>query len=80
MTMIGETHQPAAPPGTLRAVAIGAAIGVVLAFVVVGGALLLTGQGTSAALAVGGMAALWGGLGFGSMFGGVRHLTQHEDD
>ena len=49
----------------------------VVALVLVGGALLLAGEGMSAALAIGGMAAIWGGLGFGSMFGGVRHMTKH---
>jgi hypothetical protein len=80
MTLTSDPpHVTADPPGTLRAVAVGAAVGVVIALVVVGGALLLAGQGMSAALAIGGMAAIWGGLGFGSMFGGVRHLTKHEE-
>lgn len=68
-----------APPGLLRAVAIGAAVGVVAAFVFVGGGMLLAGFADTASLAVGGMAAFWGGLGFGSMFGGVMFLTRHEE-
>jgi hypothetical protein len=66
--------------GTLRAVAIGSAIGVVVAFVGVAGALLGTGHQASVALGVGGMAAFWGGLGFGSMLGGTMHLVRHGDD
>jgi hypothetical protein len=76
MTLVTDVHELSDSPGVLRAVAIGAALGVVLALVGVGGGLLLAGQSMSAALAIGGMAAIWGGLGFGSMFGGVRHLTR----
>lgn len=61
-------------PGLLRAVAVGSGIGAVAAMIAVGGALVLSGQGSSAALGIGGMAAFWGGLGFGSMLGGVVHL------
>jgi hypothetical protein len=80
MTMTSNVDVPAESPGLLRSVAIGAAVGVVVALVAVGGALLLAGKGMSAALAIGGMGAIWGGLGFGSMFGGVTWMTRHEDD
>ncbi len=63
-------------PGTLRAVAVGSLIGVLLAFVAVAGTLYLTGKGTATALGIGGMAAFWGGLGFGSMLGGTLHLVR----
>ncbi len=79
MTMTSDVDVNADPPGLLRSVALGSVVGVVIALVLVGGALLLAGEGTSAALAIGGMAAIWGGLGFGSMFGGVRHMTKYED-
>lgn len=77
MTMTTDVDVATDPPGLLRAVAFGCVAGVVVALVLVGGALLLAGEGMSAALAIGGMAAIWGGLGFGSMFGGVRHMTKH---
>lgn len=79
MTVTSDVHATTESPGILRAVAYGSAVGVVLALVLVGGALLLAGEGMSAALAIGGMAALWGGLGFGSMFGGVRYMTKYEE-
>lgn len=79
MTVTSDVHVAAESPGILRAVAYGSAVGVVLALVLVGGALLLAGEGMSAALAIGGMAAIWGGLGFGSMFGGVRYMTKYEE-
>jgi hypothetical protein len=66
-------------PGLLRAVAVGSGIGAVAAMVAVGGALVLSGHGSSAALGIGGMAAFWGGLGFGSMLGGVLHLQSAEE-
>ena len=65
-------------PGLLRAVAVGSGIGAVAAMIAVGGALVLSGHGSPAALGIGGMAAFWGGLGFGSMLGGVVHLQAHE--
>jgi len=67
-------------PGTLRAVALGSAIGAVAALAGVGGALALSGHSASFALGVGGMAAFWGGLGFGSMLGGTVHLVRHSDE
>ena len=66
-------------PGTLRAVAVGAAIGVVLAFAGVAGALFASGSGSATALGVGGVAAFWGGLGFGSMLGGTLHLVRYTE-
>lgn len=78
--MTSEIDVPPESPGILRSVAIGSAIGVVVALLTVGGALLLAGEGMSAALAIGGMGAIWGGLGFGSMFGGVTYMTRHEED
>lgn len=79
MTMTPDIDVNADPPGLLRSVALGSVVGVVIALVLVGGALLVAGEGMSAALAIGGMAAIWGGLGFGSMFGGVRHMTKYEE-
>lgn len=67
-------------PGTVRSIATGAAIGCVAAMAGVGGALFLSGHSTSVALGIGGMAAFWGGLGFGSMLGGTMHLMRHSDE
>lgn len=66
------------PPGMLRAMAIGSAIGVVATLIGITGILLLNGQQLSVALGIGGMSAFWGGLGFGSMLGGVTHVTRQE--
>jgi hypothetical protein len=64
------------PPGLLRAVAIGSLVGIVLAMLAVTGALLVGGSSTSEAVGIGAMAAFWGGLGFGSMVGGVIFLSR----
>jgi hypothetical protein len=63
-------------PGTLRAVAIGSIIGVLVAFGGVAGTLYATGRPAATALGIGSMAAFWGGLGFGSMLGGTLHLVR----
>lgn len=61
-----------------RGAAIGAAIGVVF-FVIVGGLLGLSlGQGPGTAFAISGFAAIWGGLGFGAMFGGVSAYNRDQ--
>lgn len=67
-------------PGTLRAVAIGCAIGAVFVFAAVGGALYLSQRDVALALGLGGMSAIWGGLGFGAMLGGTIHLIRHSDE
>lgn len=66
------------PPGLLRAVAIGSLLGIVLAMLAVTGALLAGGSSTSEAVGIGAMAAFWGGLGFGSMVGGVIFLSRFD--
>ena len=40
--------------------------------------LAATGHEASVALGVGGMAAIWGGIGFGAMIGGSMHLMHQE--
>jgi hypothetical protein len=69
----------AVPPGMMRAVVLGSLIGMVAAFALVGGGMYIAGMGGSGALAVGGMAAFWGGLGFGSMIGGVWNMIRNEE-
>lgn len=67
-------------PGTLRACAVGAAVGCVLAMAGVGGGLWFSTHSAGMAVGVGAMAAFWGGLGFGTMLGGTIYLIRHTDD
>ena len=67
-------------PGILHAVAVGCAIGVVSVFIAVGGATYLSQHNVAGALALGGMSAFWGGLGFGAMLGGTLHVVWHSDE
>ena len=67
-------------PGTLRAVVRGSLIGVVVALTGISGPLYLSGHGAGVAFGIGGMAAFWGGLGFGSMLGGTLHLIRHSGE
>ena len=87
MTTLTESTSQAASDGpmgevprTLRAVVRGSLIGVVVAFTGVGGSLYLSGHDAGVALGIGGMAAFWGGLGFGSMLGGTLHLIRHSGE
>jgi hypothetical protein len=76
---VGDGTGFAVPPGMMRAVVLGSLIGIVAAFALVGGGMYIAGMGGSGALAVGGMAAFWGGLGFGSMIGGVWNMIRNEE-
>lgn len=67
-------------PGILHAVAVGCAIGAVSVFIAVAGAVYLSQHNLAGALALGGMSAFWGGLGFGAMFGGTLHVVWHSDE
>ena len=58
-------------PGIGKALARGVAVGIVISFLGVGAVLLAAGQSIGAALAMGAFVAIWGGLGFGGMVGGV---------
>jgi hypothetical protein len=66
--------------GMGRSILLGSVIGAVAAFGGVFGAIALWCHDTSTAFGVGGMAAFWGGLGFGSMLGGTMHLMRHSDE
>lgn len=59
-----------------RAAAFGALIGMALFTVVVGGACLLLGLSFVTSLGLGAFTALWGGLGFGAMAGGVTAFNR----
>lgn len=66
------------PPGMGRIVVVSSAIGVVLSLVLITGGMMAAGQVWQSSLALGVFIAFWGGLGFGSMIGGVVYLTRIE--
>lgn len=57
---------------------VSSAIGVVLSLVLITGGMMAAGQVWQSSLALGVFIAFWGGLGFGSMIGGVVYLTRIE--
>jgi hypothetical protein len=65
-------------PGVGRFVLVGCLIGASSALALVGGGLLAAGVDTAGAAGIAGVAAFWGGLGFGGMMGGVAHATKVE--
>lgn len=62
------------PPGLGRCVGIGSMIGITLAFVGVAVPSLLVDMEWRSAVGFGAFVAFWGGLGFGSMMGGVAYV------
>src|SRR6478609_1434991 len=66
------------PPGIGRSMVIGCAIGVTLSMVVVVSGMLALGVETPSAIGLGLFVSFWGGLGFGTMFGGVAYATRIE--
>lgn len=62
------------PPGLGRCLGIGSGIGIALAFVGIAVPSLLSGMEVGSALGFGAFVAFWGGLGFGSMMGGVAYV------
>lgn len=67
------------PPGLGRCLSIGSAIGVVVALIVIAVPCLLSGMEVGSALGFGAFVAFWGGLGFGSMMGGVAYVMGLEN-
>lgn len=65
-------------PGLGRTVGVGAVIGVVVFFVGGCAGMLAAGVGWGAAAGLGVFVAMWGGIGFGSMVGGVTYLVRSE--
>jgi hypothetical protein len=61
---------------TEQAAVRGAVVGVAVFFPAAFGASLLAGSGTAGALALAAYGSLFGGLGFGAMFGAVVHLSR----
>ncbi len=84
---MGTHHLVTEPPlGTTKAlwsmqhaIVVGCIVGSIAAFGSVFVALVLSGHAHAVGLGIGGMAALWGGCGFGSMIGGAIHLMRHPD-
>lgn len=67
------------PPGMGRILLVSSSVGVGLSLVLITVGMLATGQVWQSSLALGVFVAFWGGLGFGSMIGGVVYLTKVED-
>jgi hypothetical protein len=65
-------------PGMGRAIVLGCVVGATLSFVGVTLGMLAIGIGLDSALGLGAFVAFWGGLGFGSMVGGVLWATKAE--
>lgn len=68
----------AEPPGLGRTVAVGSIIGVVVSFVGVTIGVLALGVEGGSAIGIGLFVAFWGGLGFGTMVGGVIYAFSVE--
>jgi len=67
------------PLGLGHSLAVGAVVGMVLALVGVTLGLMATGLSWVDSIGVGIFAAFWGGIGFGTMIGGVIFLSNLED-
>lgn len=68
------------PPGMGQTMIRGAVIGVVISFIGVTIGILALGADSGSAIGIGLFAAFWGGLGFGSMVGGVVYAFGAEND
>ncbi len=75
--MSGEWEEPV---GLLRSVVVGAIIGVVLSFVGTTVGMLLADIEPGSAVGLGLFIAFWGGLGFGTMVGGVVWVSNNEEE
>ena len=62
-----------------KALTIGVAVGVAASFLGVGGAFLASGQPWTTSIAMGVFVAMWGGLGFGGMLGGVIWASRFDE-
>jgi hypothetical protein len=66
--------------GIGRAAVIGAILGYLVVFPLVSVILLVAGAGLVSAVAVGAYVAIWGGPGFGAMFGASWYVSKFSDD
>lgn len=69
----------AEPVGLLRSVVLGALTGIVLSFTGTLGGMLAAGAELESALGIAVFVAFWGGLGFGTMVGGVTWVSANEE-
>lgn len=76
---VASTTEPE-DPRIARGVVIGAAIGVVLSFIGTTIGMLFAGVALDRAATFGLFVAFWGGLGFGTMMGGVLGFLQATED
>lgn len=67
------------PPGMGRSIVVGSSIGVALSLAGVTLGMLAAGVAWQSALGLGAFVAFWGGLGFGSMVGGVVYASGLEE-
>lgn len=74
--MTGDWEEPV---GLLRSVVMGALVGVVLSFIGTTIGMLLADVEVGAAIGLGVFVAFWGGLGFGTMVGGVIWVSNNEE-
>lgn len=67
------------PSGIGRAALVGALIGFFVVLILISAIVVAAGGGIGSGLGAGGFVALWGGPGFGAMFGAVLHtgITEH---
>ena len=68
------------PVGLLRSVVLGALVGVVASFVVTTVGMLLADVEMASAVGLGLFIAFWGGLGFGTMVGGVVWVSNNDKE
>ncbi|MBK6855798.1 MAG: hypothetical protein IPG97_04370 [Microthrixaceae bacterium] len=66
-------------PGMGRAVALGAAIGIVLSFIATTAGMVAAGAEVGSAVGLGLFVGFWGGVGFGTMVAGVTWVSNHEE-
>ena len=76
----GRSRGEARGAGIGRAAVIGAILGYLVVFPLVSAILLVAGAGLVSAVALGAYVAIWGGPGFGAMFGASWYVSQFTDD
>lgn len=76
----GRRAGDAPDAGIGRAAVIGAVLGYLVVLPLVSVILLVAGAGLVSAVAVGAYVAIWGGPGFGAMFGASYYVSKFPDD
>ena len=75
---ISESSQDRDPPSMGTAIFVGCAVGAITSMIAVVAAMRLLDVEWASAIGLGLFVAFWGGLGFGSMVGGVVHADRLE--